>query len=213
MRRVAALGLGLSAVPLWRRMVGELEADGELSGPTTVLLGVAYVAHAGWAARGLVRAPGTLGLPARAARVAGGAVGLAGSALVLSGFARFESVAQLWGAETGGLVRGGPYRWSRNPQYVGYVLAWTGAGLVRRSWHGLAAAASYAVAVRAWVPVEESALRRELGAEYVRWAAERPRWLPLPAPGGPRRDGVSSDHLARPLAHGSQRPHSRGARG
>jgi protein-S-isoprenylcysteine O-methyltransferase Ste14 len=188
-RTVIASGRVVAGALLWRRMIREFEAMGSFSGLTTVLLGAAYAAHAGWAVRGLVRAPATLPRPARTARAAGAAAGLSGSALALSGMARFESVAQLWGAEVGGLVSGGPYRFSRNPQYVGYVLAWVGAGLVRRSWHGLAAAASYAVAVRAWVPVEERNLRAELGAEYVRWAAGRPRWL---GPLGTGRGGGSA---------------------
>ena len=88
---------------------------------------------------------------------------------------------------TEALVEAGPYRLSRNPpQYIGYVMLWTGAGLARRSWRGLAAAVTYAAAVRAWVPVEERHLSREFGDEYRHWAQRRSRWLGLPKANGPR---------------------------
>ncbi|CAN5660925.1 hypothetical protein BH24ACT13_BH24ACT13_16220 [soil metagenome] len=57
---------------------------------------------------------------------------------------------------------------------------WAGAGLSRRSWPGLLAAAEYTLAVRTWVRVEERQLTRQSGSEYVRWSRRRPRWLGLP---------------------------------
>ena len=162
---------------LLRRMAREFHDDGAFSRSTVALLAAAYTTHAAWATRGLAQEPGTLPLPRRPAKALGPLAGLAGLALVSASFARFQSVAQLWGSETGGLVTGGPYRFTRNPQYVGYILLWTGAGVARRSQHGLAAAITYALAIRAWLPVEERHLTETFGEEYRQWAAQRPRWL------------------------------------
>lgn len=175
----ALLGAAAGGV-LARRMVHEFEATGFLSARTAALLGVAYVGHASWGMHGLLRRSGRVPVPGRTAVALGIPVAGAGTVLLLAASSRFQSMRQLWGLESDGLVTGGPYRASRNPQYTGYVLMWAGAGLSRRSWPGLLAAAEYALAVRTWVRVEERQLTRQFGSEYVRWSRRRPRWLGLP---------------------------------
>ncbi len=77
------------------------------------------------------------------------------------------------------LVVSGPYRWVRNPMYLGAVVALFGAALVYRS----VALAAYAllflgvahVFVRAY---EEPTLERTFGGEYEAYRARVKRWLP-----------------------------------
>lgn len=178
--------LGAAGAGLAHRMMREFETKGSFSTPTAVLLGFAYTGHGAWGGLGLLRRSDRIPLPAPAAWAVGLSLAGTGAGLALAGFSRFQSLGQLWGVERGVLVTGGPYRVTRNPQYTGYVMLWAGAGLARRSWRGLAAALTYAAAVRAWVPIEERHLSREFGDEYRHWAQRRSRWLGLPEANGPR---------------------------
>lgn len=79
------------------------------------------------------------------------------------------------------LVVRGPYRYVRNPMYIGAALALLGAALVYRS----AAIAGYALAfllvLHAFVLwYEEPTLRRLFGAEYEAYTQTVRRWWPVP---------------------------------
>lgn len=86
-------------------------------------------------------------------------------------------VGNATGAMEGGLVRAGPYRFSRNPQYLGDLAILAG-------WVLLSASTSVLIAVipatacflLAPVP-EERALRKKFGEEYERYREEVPRFL------------------------------------
>jgi protein-S-isoprenylcysteine O-methyltransferase Ste14 len=85
------------------------------------------------------------------------------------------------GEEPPKLVRQGLYRLSRNPMYVGVLVAVFGQALVFRSL----AVARYGVIV--WlifhlvvVVLEEPHLRNERGASYADYCRQVPRWLGWP---------------------------------
>lgn len=85
------------------------------------------------------------------------------------------------------LVVDGPFRWSRNPIYVGYVVALVGETLV----FGQAALALYAVVCTLGFHLiivfgEEPLLRHRFGDEYRQYAREVPRWVKVGRPGEPR---------------------------
>lgn len=87
-------------------------------------------------------------------------------------------------APTRFLVRGGPFRWTRNPGYLGVLGLLAGQGLVFASPAVLVYAAVIGLAFHAFVVAyEEPALRRRFGAEYETYCRAVPRWLPRP----PRR--------------------------
>ncbi len=77
----------------------------------------------------------------------------------------------------GSLIRSGPYRWSRNPQYVGTCL-YLGS-LVLLSGSHLAGIACVAVALwfLATPFVEEPWLAEQLGDEYLEYCRSVPRFL------------------------------------
>ena len=151
-----------------------------------------------------VAAPGTMaGLvpwlitgwhdPAQAWAVAvGGALVLAGTAVVVAAFVQF--VVEGRGtpapvAPTSELVVGGLYRWVRNPMYVGVATAIAGQAVVFGSVGVAAWLVLFVVAVTAFVLVyEEPTLHATYGSSYETYTAHVHRWVPRTRPW--RRDAV-----------------------
>ena len=170
---------------LLHRMRRELIGEGRLLAPTATAMYGLYAAHAltvAVAARHRsLPLPG--GTTATSTALGAGAVAI-GSGLIVAGMSRFVGPAQVSGTDSGELATGGIYRFSRNPQYTGYVLALTGLGVSRSSGAVVALAAGAGGVFAWWVPVEERALRSTFGPPYERYLARAPRWL-----GRPRRAG------------------------
>lgn len=79
------------------------------------------------------------------------------------------------------LVVTGPYRYLRNPMYLGAVLALSGAALFYRSVGLLAYAVLFLTAAHLFVlGYEEPTLTRLFGADYDAYRARVRRWLPRP---------------------------------
>jgi protein-S-isoprenylcysteine O-methyltransferase Ste14 len=77
------------------------------------------------------------------------------------------------------LVVAGLYRYARNPQYVGVVLAVVGEGLLTGAAILFGYAAVLAVGYHLFVRYyEEPTLGRLFGEPYARYRAAVPRWLP-----------------------------------
>jgi protein-S-isoprenylcysteine O-methyltransferase Ste14 len=77
------------------------------------------------------------------------------------------------------LVIVGPYRFVRNPMYVGAAFALGGAALFYGSWVLLAYCAVFLLVTHLFVVVyEEPTLRTMFGADYVSYCEQVPRWLP-----------------------------------
>ena len=76
------------------------------------------------------------------------------------------------------LVSSGPYRWSRNPMYLGVALLMLGIGLPFGTWPFLAAPSGFLLTVdRTFVPGEERSLEASLGDEYRAYRSRVRRWL------------------------------------
>ena len=77
------------------------------------------------------------------------------------------------------LVIRGPYRWLRNPMYLGAILALVGVALVYQSPAVAGYAAVFAGACHVSVIwYEEPALLRNFGSAYVEYCRHTRRWLP-----------------------------------
>jgi len=78
----------------------------------------------------------------------------------------------------------GPYRYVRNPMYLGAVGVILGAGLTLRSPSALGVAVCFlALAHLLVVLYEEPSLERRFGPSYLQYTASVRRWLPrLPGP-------------------------------
>jgi protein-S-isoprenylcysteine O-methyltransferase Ste14 len=76
------------------------------------------------------------------------------------------------------LMRQGPYRWSRNPQYLAFVAMYIGAALVTNTvWPLLLLAPVLAVVITAVIRREERYLRRTFGETYDEYCRDVGRWL------------------------------------
>ncbi len=132
-----------------------------------------------WISRWRMQPP-LLGLAA--SRVAGFLMMAAGVAVLLDSFARFA----LQGRGTPApvlpprrLVVSGLYRHVRNPMYVSVVAAIAGQGLVLGDVRVLGYGALVWLVFHLFVVgYEEPTLRRSFGAEYEKFCANVPRWIP-----------------------------------
>lgn len=117
---------------------------------------------------------------------AGMLVGAAGAGIVLWSVWTFAAVGKGTPAPFDPprrLVTSGPYRFVRNPIYVGIAGALTGAALVYGSLPLLGGAALLLLAAHAFVVwYEEPALRRAFGREYEDYGRRVRRWWPRRAP-------------------------------
>ena len=82
------------------------------------------------------------------------------------------------------LVRAGPYRFTRNPMYVGLTVAYTGGALIVGSWWPLLLLPfPLLLVVRSIVPREERHLAAVFGDDYESYRREVPRFLGAPRHG------------------------------
>lgn len=119
-------------------------------------------------------------LPRGASRALALALLAAGGAFVLSALVLMLRTGQNpepW-KPTPELIARGPYRFSRNPMYVGMALLQAGAGLVfANAWISALAVPALAVIHYAAVLPEERYLAAEFGQAYADYAARVRRYL------------------------------------
>jgi protein-S-isoprenylcysteine O-methyltransferase Ste14 len=163
----------LSVAWLLRRADRDYEKLGRLSSRASLVAWVLYTLHAGLtlAASGDQRPRGP------------GVTSLLGVALFVAAVREHRSLRQVSGLTAERLVTSGPYRFTRNPQIVGWGLALSGVAFRGRSPKALALVAGFVAAHRLYAPVEERHLERTFGAEYRRYRGEVPRFLGLPGAG------------------------------
>jgi protein-S-isoprenylcysteine O-methyltransferase Ste14 len=125
-----------------------------------------------------VVAPGRLGLP----QIVGMLVGLVGAGVALWCVATFTVVGRGTPAPFDPprrLVVRGPYRFVRNPMYLGATVALAGAALVCQSLALAGYAVVFILVAHAFVvSYEEPHLRRTFGQEYEAYSARVRRWWP-----------------------------------
>lgn len=101
-----------------------------------------------------------------------------GAGLYGAGAVNLGSVERMSGRRVDQLVTGGIFRYTRNPQYLGWGLVLLGVSVAGRSVHAVLSTALYAAAVRALVVrVEEPHLQDAFGNRYARYQADVARWL------------------------------------
>ena len=103
-------------------------------------------------------------------------VGIVGMVVCLSSITAFHSVLKVICIDAGKLAETGSYRWSRNPQYVGWFLFLVGYALNDWSLWCLAALFVVAISLHLLVLVEEEHLRRVFGDHYVEFHSAIPRY-------------------------------------
>lgn len=126
-------------------------------------------------------------LPIHIASSSGSVVRGAGIALMVIGVLLSASVMRVFGAAgtpvppyrpTARLVFSGPYRYSRNPDYIGQALLYVGIALVANSWWPLFMLPVVLFVVQRFVVErEERYLEAKFGEEYREYKARVRRWL------------------------------------
>ena len=115
-------------------------------------------------------------------QVVGMVIGAAGAAVALWCIFTFASVGRGTPAPFDPprrLVVRGPYRFARNPMYIGAGLALAGAALFYESWPLLGYAGLFFLATHLFVVLyEEPVLRRTFGQEYEAYCGRIRRWWP-----------------------------------
>jgi len=76
------------------------------------------------------------------------------------------------------IIAQGPYRWSRNPMYLGHLIFLAGLAWTFWSWFALIVLAARATWFQRRVLHDEERLERLFGAEYAAYKARVKRWIP-----------------------------------
>jgi protein-S-isoprenylcysteine O-methyltransferase Ste14 len=113
-----------------------------------------------------------------------GAIGgvLFGVGVIIAGWAQwlFRKVhtTTVPGQRSASLVTSGPYRFTRNPMYVGLTLAYLGeAGMLRQVWPVVLLPLTIAYLNWIVIPVEEARLVEVFGEEYEQYRSRVRRWV------------------------------------
>lgn len=111
---------------------------------------------------------------------AGVAVALIGLALIgvtLALFRRYRTRPEPW-EPASALIAAGPYRFSRNPMYLGMAIAAAGIALFFESIAALALLAGVVLVIDRWVIAREEAyLARRFGDEFEGYRKRVRRWI------------------------------------
>ena len=118
--------------------------------------------------------PGTAGLWAGIALVVAG-LGLIGAGVIEFRQARTAVVPY---SPTTAIVSSGPFRFTRNPLYVGFVLIYVGSSLGANTfWPFFLLPLALVVLQRGVIEREERYLERKFGSEYLEYKARVRRWV------------------------------------
>lgn len=172
-------GLMVAALLLVRR---DYRSGEELSTTTVVAVWAAYLVHVAVTVWFAVEAPwGRVAITATAAHLAGAFVAGFGTAIAVDGIATFASFERMSGRATDELVTEGIYRYSRNPQNVGWCVALLGAAVAGRSPSALALVGFFAAVIHCYVVwMEEPHLERLFGDDYRAYRERTPRYVGRP---------------------------------
>lgn len=110
----------------------------------------------------------------------GGVVFLVGAALAAWGWLLFRKAktTRVPGQASSTMVTWGPYRFTRNPMYLGLTIAYLGeAGILRQLWPVLLLPLVLAYLNWIVIPVEEAKLRQVFGTQYENYRSRVGRWM------------------------------------
>ena len=105
--------------------------------------------------------------------------------LFVAGIISFGSLQRINGRLNNHLVTSGIYRWSRNPQNVGWVLCLLGVSIVGNSGFAMLLTALFRIRFSSYIKVEEHYLEAQFGGEYRKYLRWSHRYF------GPPRQGVA----------------------
>jgi protein-S-isoprenylcysteine O-methyltransferase Ste14 len=115
---------------------------------------------------------------------AGLVIACLGLVLCMAGIAHFRSFSKTFCTEPGELTLTGPYRWGRNPQYLGWFLFILGFGMTDWSEWCIVVLIILGASIHLLILIEEEHLHRVFGARYDEFWRRVPRYI-----GKARQDG------------------------
>lgn len=180
---VVAAANAVLAIPMAFFVKRDFARLGRVSMPTAVWTGAAMHENAvlvlalGWTDRGSLGAAGIETISF------GSLIAATGAGIIALGRNAYSDFARVYGLKEDELIEHGIYRWSRNPQYVGYALFLAGIAVSGMSATALMLAALFAVFIHFYIAgVEESHLKKTFGDKYLAYMRRVPRYLGLPRP-------------------------------
>lgn len=117
----------------------------------------------------------------RTVALVGGSVMLGvGVVVMLAGMIEFRSLRRISGLDNSELVTTGIYRWSRNPQYLGWFLVLFGISLIGSSGLALLYTIIGIILFHFYIArIEEPYLERTFGEKYLSYKSKTPRYVGL----------------------------------
>ena len=148
-----------------------------------IMNGILWISYAGYvgvvlytAWKGYWLFPSIPGTP-----VLGGFLSLGGLILTGLGIHRAGILYELCGQSIDRIVNEGVYGWSRNPQFVGWILMLTGLGVITRSGLALLQVVLFAAMLHGYVVyVREPYLTQSVGKPFKAYRNLTPRYVGLP---------------------------------
>jgi len=111
-----------------------------------------------------------------------------GVPLMLWGYLQYKLVGRYRGPRAGGgpgmetmperILDHGPYRFTRNPMYLGHIIFLIGLAITFRSWFACVLLTARAAWFQMRVLADEARLRAAFGADYDAYRARVKRWIP-----------------------------------
>ena len=109
-------------------------------------------------------------------------------ALLAWGYLQYKLVGTFRTREGGGgpgiskpperIVSAGPYRWTRNPMYLGHLIFLAGLALALGSWIGALVFAAHAIWFDRRAREDEARLAERFGDSYRQYCRRVNRWIP-----------------------------------
>jgi protein-S-isoprenylcysteine O-methyltransferase Ste14 len=168
----------VSAVPMALRARHDFARLGHISLPVAIWTGAFMNGHAAvtfalaWLDRGSFSEPSPISM------ALGLVIASAGGGLIAAGRREYASRARLYGLVEDKLIATGIYRYSRNPQYVGYWLVLLGAATASLSQWAFLLGFGIVPIINFYVRgVEEPHLRSAFGEKYLAYCSKTPRYL------------------------------------
>ncbi len=181
---ISAIGLVVFSLALYllKRLFG-LDLWVGWERPTVSLLLVVFgsawwVANLGLAAYLTIKEPVDLYSPSPLWKSVALLLVLAGLAIGLWAMKTFRTIRKLYG-KIDSLVTQGPYRYTRNPQYLSLMLITIGSALFFNSFHLLLFAITITASSYFAALMEEQELEKVFGQQYVNYKRETPRLMPF----------------------------------
>jgi protein-S-isoprenylcysteine O-methyltransferase Ste14 len=75
-------------------------------------------------------------------------------------------------------IQQGPYIFSRNPMYLGFILIMIGISVLIGSYITLIAPVLFAIIMNyTWIPFEERRMKKQFGEDYIEYKKKVRRWI------------------------------------